>query len=76
MTERKFSAALKNLTEERDRIWMNEPEDAKKIKTIQGAYYQYAPFLLHAESERQGMRRLSLVSSGPSPVTRNRMSRI
>jgi hypothetical protein len=51
MTERKFSAAVKNLTEERDRIWMNEPEDAKKIKTIQGAYYQYAPFLLHAESE-------------------------
>jgi hypothetical protein len=51
MTERKFTAAVRTLTEERDRIWMTEPEDVKKIKSIQGAYYQYAPFLHHAESE-------------------------
>jgi len=51
MSERKISATVKSLVEERDRIWMTEPEDAKKIKSIQGAYYQFAPFLLYAESE-------------------------
>jgi hypothetical protein len=39
------------LTEERDRISMNKPEDGKKIKTTQGTYDQYVPFLLHAELE-------------------------
>lgn len=51
MGERKFSAAIKTLMEERDRIWSTEPEDVKKVKTVRGAYYHSAPFLLYAESE-------------------------
>lgn len=51
MTERKFFAALKRLEDERDRIWSSEPEDLKKLKTVQGAYYHSAPIKLYAESE-------------------------
>lgn len=51
MAERKFSAAIKRLEEERDRMWSSEPDDLKKLKTVQGAYYQFAPIRLYAESE-------------------------
>lgn len=51
MTERKFAVAIKKLEEERDRMWSSEPDDLKKLKTIKGAYYQYSPNKLYAESE-------------------------
>src|SRR3990172_1566634 len=51
MAERKFLTAVKRLEEERDQMWLSEPEDLKKIKTVKGAYYQFAPIKLYAESE-------------------------